>query len=157
VTLIVIVMPAGAQERYPRGVFVAPRVGDPIQRVAYAEMMPQGEYRMARGSLEDVPVVEEVAGALVNTPFYQPRYVFVTTAAIFEDMFAERRQLPVAQTKLSINAVHVRAADLENREKIDALLKAVGASPRNPGYAFIAPGWEGYVRYYPIRLTPVAE
>jgi hypothetical protein len=111
---------------------------------------------MARGSLEDVPVVDELAGALVNMPFFQPHYVFVTTAAIFQDMFAERRQLPVAHTKLSVNAVHVRIADLERREKIEALLKAVGASPRNPGYAFIAAGSNGYVRFYRFgsRLPP---
>ena len=108
---------------------------------------------MAQGALEDAPALREIGGVLVSLPSFQVRYVFVTTAEIFRDFRAERRQLPIATQQLSVYAVHVRVADLESRGKIEALLRAVGASAANPGYAFVGIESYGYLRYYPIRLS----
>lgn len=49
----------------------------------------------------------------------------------------------------------MRIADLEKRERIENILKAVRASYDKPGYAFIVMSSDGYIRYYPMRLSPL--
>jgi hypothetical protein len=63
-----------------------------------------------------------------------------------------------AVNKLNVYALGLRVADLERREKIDSLLKAVRASYDNPGYAFIGMESDGInARFYPMRLTPLEK
>lgn len=66
------------------------------------------------------------------------------------------RELPLAVNKLNVYALGIRLADLERRDKIESLLKAVKASFDNPGYAFVVVETDGsYLRYFPMRLTPL--
>jgi hypothetical protein len=141
--------------RYIDGVFVAPRNGAPIELIAYAESLSTGVLRMQRGTLEDAPLIHEVVSVLTSLPTWRPQSVTITTEEAFRDDRAERRGLVFAVNKLNVYALGLRISDLERRDKIESLLKAVKASPVNPGYAFIGMHSDGYVRYYPIRLTPV--
>jgi hypothetical protein len=141
--------------RYIDGVFVAPRGGAPIELIAYAEARSTGMLNMQRGTLEDAPLVHELVSVLTSIPNWRPQSVTVSTEEIFRDERAERRALVFAVNKLNVYALGLRISDLERREKIESLLKSVRASYDNPGYAFIGMQSDGYVRYYPIRLTPM--
>lgn len=141
--------------RYIDGVFVAPRGGSPIELIAYAEALSTGVLRMQRGTLEDAPLVHELVSVLASIPNWRPKSVTISTAEAFRDERAERRGLVFAVSKLNVYALGLRIADLETRAKIDSLLKSVRASYDNPGYAFIGMEADGYIRYYPMRLTPM--
>lgn len=90
----------------------------------------------------------------MSMPSFVLQFVFVASHDLFRDWRSERRQLPIATSPLNVYARHVRIADLEKRERIEQLLTAVGASPQNPGYVFVTVESYGYLRHYPIRLTP---
>jgi hypothetical protein len=141
--------------RYIDGVFVAPKGGAPIELIAYAEARSTGILRMSHGSLEDAPLVHEVVSVLASLPNWRPVSITISTEEIFKDERAERRGLVFAVSKLNVYALGLRIADLERRERIESLLKAVRASVGNPGYAFVGMESDGYVRYYPMRLTPL--
>jgi len=144
--------------KYIDGVFVAPRGGTPMELIAYAEANSRGIFKMQHGSLEDAPLVQEVVSVLISLPHWQPRNPIVTTLEAFREEQAERRDLRIAINKLNVYAIGVRIADLESRGKINELLKSVGASYDNPGYAFIVIEAEGgYQRLFPIRLTPLEK
>lgn len=140
--------------RYIDGVFVAPRGGSPIELIAYAEARSTGVLHMQHGSLEDAPLIHEIVSVLTSMPHWRPQGVSVTTEKAFQDERAERRTLAFAVNQLNVYALGVRIVDLEKRETIDRLLRAVAASGDNPGYAFIHMESSGYIRYYPMRLTP---
>jgi hypothetical protein len=141
--------------RYIDGVFIAPRGGSPIELIAYAEALSTGVLRMQHGTLEDAPLVHELVSVLASLPNWRPQSVTIATEEVFRDERAERRGLVFAINKLNVYALGLRIADLERREKIESLLKSVRATAVNPGYAFIGMQSDGYVRYYPMRLTPM--
>lgn len=143
--------------RYIDGIFVAPRGGAPIELIAYAEQMSTGRLKMANGSLEDAPFVHELVSVLTSLPHWQPIGVLVTSTELFADDRAERRTLSYSVAKLNVYALGIRIADLERREKIEQLLKAVRASYDKPGFAFIVMSSDGYIRYYPMRLTAMEQ
>jgi hypothetical protein len=141
--------------RYIDGVFVAARdASAPIELIAYAEAFTNGVLRMQYGTLEDAPLVHEIAGAMVSVPHWKPVAVFIATTALFKDERAERRNLVFAVQQRNVYAVAMRIVDLERRSKIDSLLKSVRASQDSPGYAFIAIASGSHVKYFPMRLTP---
>lgn len=146
---------SGQTVRYIDGVFVAPREGAPVELIAYAEARSTGVLRMSQGTLDDAPLVHEVVSVLASVPNWRPHSVTISTEHIFRDERAERRGLVFAVTKLNVYALGLRIVDLEHRERIESLLRAVRASHDNPGYAFIGMESDGYVRYYPMRLTPL--
>jgi hypothetical protein len=143
--------------RYIDGVFVAPRGGQPIELIAYAEALSTGILRMQRGTLDDAPLIHEVVSVLASLPNWRPQSVTVSTTEIFRDERAERRGLVFAVAKLNVYALGLRISDLESRDKIESLLKSVRASYDNPGYAFIGMQADGYTRFYPMRLTPMEK
>jgi hypothetical protein len=144
--------------RYVDGVFVALRSGPPIELMAYAEVRSSGVLVMARGELEDAPFVSELVSVLASLPTWRPRSVTIATNEIFRDERAERRSVVFAVQKLNVYALGLRISDLERRDKIEQLLKAVRASYDNPGYAFIGMESSGInTRYYPMRLTPLEK
>lgn len=143
--------------RYIDGVFIAPKGGAPIELIAYAEALSTGILRMQHGTLEDAPLVHELVSVLASLPNWRPQSVTISTEEIFRDERAERRGLVFAVNKLNVYALGLRISDLEQRQKIDSLLKAVRASYDNPGYAFIGMQSDGYVRFYPMRLTPMEK
>ena len=143
--------------RYIDGIFVAPREGAPIELIAYAEQTSVGRLRMAGGSLDDAPLIHEAVSVLASLPHWQPIGVIITTTHLFKDERAERRTLSYSVSKLNVYALGIRIADLENRARIEDLLRAVRASTDQPGYAFIVMSNDGYIRYYPMRLTPLEQ
>jgi hypothetical protein len=155
VILLVALVGEAQVVRYIDGLFIAPKGGAPIELVAYAESLSTGMLRMQHGTIEDAPLVHELVSVLASIPNWQPQSVTVSTEQIFRDERAERRGLVFAVSKLNVYALGLRIADLERRDKIESLLKSVRASYDNPGYAFVAMRSEGYVRYYPMRLTPM--
>jgi hypothetical protein len=144
--------------RYIDGVFIALKSGAPIELIAYAEARSTGVLAMQRGSLEDAPVVHELVSVLTSVPNWRPRSVTIATDHIFRDERAERRSVVFAIQKLNVYALGLRISDLERRDKIEPLLRAVRASYDHPGYAFIGMESEGInTRYYPMRLTPLEK
>jgi hypothetical protein len=147
----------GAQAiRYIDGIFIAPKGATvPVELIAYAEALSTGVLRMQHGSLEDAPLVHEISGAFVSLPNWKPLGAFIGTTELFRDDRAERRRLSFAIQPRNVYAVALRIVDLESREKIESLLKAVRASADTPGYAFVVVASEAHVKYYPMRLTPL--
>lgn len=143
--------------RYIDGIFVAPRTGAPVELIAYAEQTSVGRLRMAEGTLDDAPLIHEAVSVLASLPHWKPIAAFITTTHLFKDERAERRNMSFAVSKLNVYALGLRIADLEKRERIEHILKAVRASYDNPGYAFIVMSSDGYIRYYPMRLTPLEQ
>jgi hypothetical protein len=144
--------------RYIDGVFVAPRGGgSPIELIAYAEMLSTGILRMQQGTLDDAPFINELVSVLASMPTWRPHSVTISSEQLFRDERAERRSLAISGGRLNVYAIGLRVADLERREKIESLLKSVKASATNPGYAFVSMQSDGYIRYYPIRLTPLEK
>jgi hypothetical protein len=143
--------------RYVDGIFVAPRTGAPVELIAYAEQTSVGRLRMAEGTLDDAPLIHEAVSVLASRPHWKPIGAFVTTTHLFQDERAERRNMSFAVSKLNVYALGLRIADLENRERIEDLLRAVRASYDTPGNAFIVMSSDGYIRYYPMRLTPLDQ
>lgn len=143
--------------RYIDGIFVAPRGGAPIELIAYAEQTSTGRLSMANGSLEDAPLVHELVSVLASLPHWKPIGIMVTSTELFADDRAERRTLSFSVAKLNVYALGLRIVDLERREKIEDLLRAVRASYDKPGFAFVVMSSDGYIRYYPMRLTPMEQ
>lgn len=143
--------------RYIDGIFVAPRTGAPVELIAYAEQTSVGRLRMSEGTLEDAPLIHEAVSVLTSLPHWKPIGAFVTTTELFKDERAERRNMSFATSKLNVYALGLRIADLENRDRIEDILRAVRASYDKPGYAFIVMSNDGYIRYYPLRLTPLEQ
>jgi hypothetical protein len=143
----------GRGEAQTRGLFINSAAGA-TELLVYAEATHGGRLRMARGELEQAPVVHEVLGILSSLPNWRPIAVIVATTELFRHETAERRQLPIAIRMRNVFAAEVRAVDLEKREQIISLLRAIKASPDTPGYAFVVLDLNGVRRYYPIRLTP---
>ena len=154
VSVLPAIVSANAQVRYVNGLFVGSAAGV-SELIAYAEPRSNGSLRMVSGDLDDVPVIHEISRILSSQPLWAPIGVIVATSEVFRDERAERRQIRIALRQLNVYTYEVRTSDLERREKIDALLKAVRASYDAPGYAFVILAMDGLgPRYYPIRLTP---
>jgi hypothetical protein len=139
--------------RYVDGLFINDGK-ESIELIAWAELTSRGQLRMSRGSLEDAPAIHEIRRILCSVPLWRPVGAFVTSDALFHEERSERRNMSIAVNKLNVYAMEVRIADLERRDRIDSLLKAVRATPDTPGYAFIVLSGGDYQRFYPIRLSP---
>jgi hypothetical protein len=145
--------PATAQRKYIDGVFVATRQG-PVELIAYAEMTARGQLRLQAGSLEDVPVVDELAGILCSVPLWRPTGILIASGRVFDEDQAERRTLIFSGRKLNVYASELRVVDLEKRSKIDELLESLKTSAASPGYGFVVMTSDNMRRFYPFRLTP---
>ena len=141
-----------AQQRgYVPGVFIGTPDG-PIELTAYAEVVTNGQLRMARGSLENVPALSDVQRILCNLPNWQPGAVFVATQDIFRDERAERRDVRFALRRLNISALELRVEDIERKDRLAALVRSVRASDTSPAYVFIVMTTNGLNRFYPFRV-----
>jgi hypothetical protein len=143
--------PAARQGGYVHGVFVGTPHG-PIELTAYAEVVTNGQLRMAKGSLENVPTLSDVQRILCNVPNWQPGGIFVGTQEIFRDERAERREVPFAVRRLNISALELRVEDLERKDRLAELVRGVGASEKSPAFVFIVMATNGLSRFYPFRV-----
>lgn len=140
-----------AEQGYVSGVFVATREG-PIELMAWAEVMRTGQLRMAKFTLEHVPTVSDVRGILCNLPNWRPGSVMIASEAIFRDERAERREVPFALRMINISAFELRVEDVERKDRLAGLVRAVRASDQVPAYVFIVMSTNGLNRLYPFRV-----
>ncbi len=139
------------QGGYVHGVFVGSPDG-PIGLTAYAEVITNGQLRMAKGELGNVPTLSEIQRILCNLPNWHPGGIFMATAEIFKDERAERRELQFATRRLNISAQEVRVEDLERKELLAALVRGVPGSEQVPTYVFVVMATNGLSRFYPFRV-----
>lgn len=140
-----------AQSGYVTGVFVNTARG-PVELIAYADRIGNGQLRMSFGTFEDVPAIASPSRLLCNLPNWKPVLVWLSTRRIFKDEFAERRTIPFAGRPLNIAALELRIAEMEDAARLQKLLAAVGASESNPGYLFVTLNNGSISREYMIEL-----
>src|SRR5688572_13546046 len=142
---------ASLLQAYQRGVFVATQHG-PIELTAWAEVARNGQLRMAKGSFENVPTITDVRGVLCNLPNWRPGSVFIASELIFRDERAERREITFAVRLLNISAFEMRVEDVEQKERLDDLIRAVGGTEDVRTYVFVVMATSGLQRLYPFRV-----
>ena len=142
---------ANPAQGYAHGVFVASSHG-PIELTAYAEVWRSRLLRMAKGSLENVPTIDAVHGILCNMPSWRPGAVMIASEAIFHDELAERREIKFAMRLRSISAFDVRVENVERKEQLASLIRAVGGTDETPAYVFVVMVTNGLERLYPFRV-----
>lgn len=140
-----------AEQGYATGIFVATPHG-PIELTAWAEVMRDGQLRMAKGSLENVPTLTDVRGILCNLPNWRPGSVMIASEAIFRDERAERREVKFALRLMNISAFEMRVEDVERTDRLAQLVRDVRASAEVPAYVFIVMSTNGLNRLYPFRV-----
>jgi hypothetical protein len=145
--------PVVPQGGYVHGLFVGTQHG-PVELTAYAEVVTNGQLRMAKGSFENVPTLSDVQRVLCNLPNWDPGAIFVATQEIFRDERAERREVRFAIRRLNISALELRVEDIERQDRLADLVRSVGASDRSPAYVFIVMTTNGLNRFYPFRIGP---
>ncbi len=136
---------------YQHGVFVATEHG-PIELSAWAEVARNGQLRMAKGSFENVPTITGVKGVLCNLPSWRPGSVFIASELIFRDERAERREIKFAMRLLNISALEMRVEDVEQKNRLNDLIRAVGGTQDVKTYVFIVMTTNGLERLYPFRV-----
>ena len=142
---------AAGEQGYLPGVFVATEHG-PVELTAWAEVTRTGQLRMAKASLENVPTLTEVRGILCNLPNWRPGAVMIASEAIFRDERAERREVAFAVRLKNISAFEVRVEDVERKDRLAELVRAVRATEEAPAYVFIVMSTNGLNRLYPFRV-----
>ena len=149
--MLLLIAFAVAFQGYVNGVFVASPHG-PIELTAYAEVARNGQLRMAKGSLENVPTITEVRGILCNLPNWHPGSVFIASDLIFRDERAERREIKFAVRRLNISALEMKVEDVERQDRLASLIRAVGGSEEVRAYVFVVMATNGLERLYPFRV-----
>jgi len=142
---------AASGQSYLPGVFVATEHG-PIELTAYAEVVTNGQLRMAKGSRENIPTLADIQRVLCNLPNWQPGAIMIANQEIFIDEKAERRELRFAVRRLNISALELKVEDLERRDRLAQLIQGVGASEKSPAYVFVVMVGNGMSRFYPFRV-----
>jgi len=140
-----------ASQGYSHGVFVGTQHG-PIELTAYAEVVTNGQLRMAKGSRENIPTLSDIQRVLCNLPNWEPGAIMIANQAIFLDEKAERRDLRFAVRRLNISALELRVEDLERKDRLAQLLQGVAASEQSPAFVFVVMVGNGMSRFYPFRV-----
>jgi hypothetical protein len=136
---------------YSHGVFVGTQHG-PIELTAYAEVVTNGQLRMAKGSRENIPTLSDIQRLLCNLPNWEPGAIMIANQAIFLDEKAERRELRFAVRRLNISALELKVEDLERKDRLAQLIQGVGASETSPAFVFVVMAGNGMNRFYPFRV-----
>jgi hypothetical protein len=74
--------------------------------------------RMLNGSLDRLPAVPDVQVINCQLPNFKPVGVTVTTRALFESDYAERRTLTMYPKRKNVFATEVTIADINDPEKL---------------------------------------
>jgi hypothetical protein len=121
---------------------------------AYAEMMRAGILRIVSGSERDIPTVNDVSYFRCSLTGWAPKGVLVASEELFRSEYAERRLLPIFIRPLAVSTVAARAADLESRERIAELRRAVKVPEGGEkSYFFLILSSGDMTRYYPFRIA----
>ncbi len=140
------------QGGYSHGVFVGTQHG-PIELTAYAEVVTNGQLRMAKGSRENIPTLSDIQRVLCNLPNFEPGAIMIANQDIFIDEKAERREIRFAVRRLNISALELKVEDLERKDRLAQLIQGVGASEESPAFAFVVMVGNGMSRrFYPFRV-----
>ena len=141
------------QGGYQPGIFVGTQHG-PIELTAYAEVVTNGQLRLAKGSLENVPTLSDVQRVLCNLPNWQPGAIFVATQEIFDERAERGGEVPpFALRRLNVSALELRVEDIDRKNRL-AESFGRGALPEKfpPAYVFIVMTTNGLNRFYPFRV-----
>ena len=141
---------ARAGQGYSHGVFVGTPHG-PIELTAYAEVVTNGQLRMAKGSRENIPTLSDIQRVLCNLPNWEPGAIMIANQAIFLDEKAERREIRFAVRRLNISALELKVEDLERKDRLAQLIQGVGASEDIAGVRVRRDGGE---RHEPVLSVP---
>ena len=144
-------MTVAGQRGYQPGIFVGTEHG-PIELTAYAEVVTNGQLRMAKGSRENIPTLSDIQRVLCNLPNWEPGAIMIANQAIFLDEKAERRELRFAVRRLNISALELKVEDLERKDRLAQLIQGVGASETSPAFVFVVMAGNGMSRFYPFRV-----
>jgi hypothetical protein len=139
------------QSGYTPGIFVGTPRG-PVELIAYADRINNGQLRMSYGTFEDVPAIESLQRLLCNLPSWKPVLVWLSTRRIFRDEYAERRELRYAVRPLNLIALEVRVAAIEDPAGLRQLVTSVGASGDDPAYLFVTMTNGSVTREYIVEL-----
>jgi hypothetical protein len=147
--LLAAVAPAAAQ-----GLAVVVHTNtEQVPLTAYAEMRSFGMLALSSGSHHDIPTVDSFRLVRTTLTGWRPAGAMVTTEALFQGEYAERRLLAASYRRVGVTAIEMRVSDLERPARVQELLAAVGAGERMPGYFFVILMSEGMTRYYPFRMA----
>jgi hypothetical protein len=137
---------------YSHGIFIGTPHG-PIELTAYAEVVTNGQLRMAKGSRENIPTLSDIQRVLCNLPNFEPGAIMIANQDIFIDEKAERREIRFAVRRLNISALELKVEDLERKDRLAKLIQGVGASEESPAFAFVVMVGNGMSRrFYPFRV-----
>lgn len=141
-----------AQPRYPDGLLLVDDDG-PQEIGAFAVLHTSGRLAMGAGALDDILAAPRIPMIVCNMGQWEVGSVWVTSAAIFHDPNAERRELPFVINRASLRTTRLRIAALEDPVNIRRLARAVGAGPGRPFYAVFTANGGASTRHYLVRLT----
>lgn len=119
---------------------------------AYAEFRTSGVLQLSSGSFADIPTITDFKLLRCNLTGWLPGRAMVASSKLFESEYAERRLISIATRKIGVSATEVRIADLEQPERIAALLKGVGEESGATAYFFFVLAGDGMMRYYPFKM-----
>ena len=124
----------------------------------YAEFMGSGVLRFTHGSIRDIPTVDSIRFIRCSRTGWQPVGVMAASEELFTNDKAERRLLKIATRPVGVTAVAVRVADLESRERIAELHRAINQPEGGDKAYFFLIFTSGQVtQYYPFRMRTAAK
>lgn len=123
----------------------------------YAEFMGSGVLRITHGSIKDIPTVDSFRFIRCARTGWQPAGVMAASEELFTNEYAERRLLKIAIRPVGVTAVVARVADLESRQRVAELHRAINQPEGgDKAYFFLILTSGQVTQYYPfrIRTTP---
>lgn len=125
---------------------------------AYAELMQSGILQLTSGAAKDIPTIDTFRFIRCSITGWRPVAVMAASEDLFKSEYSERRLIPIATRPVGVTAVAVRAADLENPERIAELYRAVGVPEGGErAYFFLILTSGDLTRYYPFRMSLVMK
>jgi hypothetical protein len=124
----------------------------------YAEFMGSGVLRITHGALKDIPTVDSIRFIRCARTGWQPVGVMAASEELFKDEHAERRLLKIATRPVGVTAVAARVADLEDRQRVAELHRAIGQPEGgDKAYFFLILTSGQVTQYYPFRMRQAAQ
>jgi hypothetical protein len=124
----------------------------------YAEFMGSGVLRITHGAIKDIPTVDSIRFIRCARTGWQPVGVMAASEELFKDEHAERRLLKIATRPVGVTAVAARVADLEDRQRVAELHRAIGQPEGgDKAYFFLILTSGQVTQYYPFRMRQAAQ
>lgn len=146
--------PLSARQKFITGVFMGTENGNPIELIAWAQMLSSGSLRMENSSLEDAPTQPRTYRFLVNMGSYDIISVLAVNQGIFSQPLdrLERITLPFSKVRLAVTTYEVGIPELEDWPKVLRLRKSLKATADKPLMFFLVMSNGAHTRYYPFFI-----